>query len=967
MKVLKSVITIIICIVIFLKQGGSQSLPPFNLEVTATPSTCLQNGSLTFTTTSTQINAAITFTITQLSNDTILASNISNTSWSGIVPGYYKVDATQTLDNQSSIASDTAYVSNLFTPLTFTNIIKNEICGNDGGIMLNISGGEFASVAVTNGSTVSFTQDSTNIVNLSAGSYTIEVMDTCGNVKTVSVEVLNTPASITVDQNYNQYKYDLECDQTRYRTGFYPLPGGILKYPLTVDVTVHAPVSAVLGDTIITSVIPNGYILGLVNYSDTIPFYGNGIPYNIDFFVTDGCGNTATNSATINESLFTQTTPLSINCNLGFQQIVNRSYDPIMIEFLEVPVGFDPYVINTNHPGPFNTSFPINYIDSINGIPSGMYKMKIKDACDSITHMVTISKPSLNAANAYVATGCEDGYGGFILISNGNIDTAIIQSGPHAFSNVYPVNVSQYIDDIPLNGTLRLGGLPDGEYEIDIKDSCGDTLRRTVNVVGFVDSSFNYKVIPSCGKFDLYINHSTNYFSESYVAAQPEPLYFLQHYDSSDMRWEFMNDVEYISGTNYGNTYPTLTNKDTTFNIFSSGKFRVLRLTNVTNNGGTINSNNPNALVAYELCEDILVEFSYANDGFQFDSLYSSFCNDTISAVESYTLYGSAQGVAPITFKILEKNNASFILDNGTDSIFTNIEAGIYKIMAADGCGNEFIREIETSNIFQPTIQTDSICDGSVGRLFTQNFPFLNYVWKKEGLFDTLSTSNQLIFDPFVSTINQGTYTLHLTSNVDSFCFNQVLSFTITNDTSNINSGNDLEQMICDNLTQVNLSSYLSGNANSNGQWFFNNSAVYVDQISEYPTSNLSYGDNLFQYVVSGYCELSDTAIINLQLDSCMVPCVEITGKLKLNTPIGGQPGFKLLVFNPDSTIGIVDPAILGVNFNSLQQTQLNQTYQNLNQHELLTQIMEERKILLDKLKQQEEKIQKLSAIINGQ
>ena len=45
-------------------------------------------------------------------------------------------------------------------------------------------------------------------------------------------------------------------------------------------------------------------------------------------------------------------------------------------------------------------------------------------------------------------------------------------------------------------------------------------------------------------------------------------------------------------------------------------------------------------------------------------------------------------GVEPITYKIISKNGEPFIVDNGTDNIFEDLESAVYIIEVRDPCGN---------------------------------------------------------------------------------------------------------------------------------------------------------------------------------------------------------------------------------------------------------------------------------------
>ena len=62
----------------------SLALPDFSLSVSAVDSSCLQNGELQFSVSGTDPDADITYTITRISDNVVLALNISDNMFGGL-------------------------------------------------------------------------------------------------------------------------------------------------------------------------------------------------------------------------------------------------------------------------------------------------------------------------------------------------------------------------------------------------------------------------------------------------------------------------------------------------------------------------------------------------------------------------------------------------------------------------------------------------------------------------------------------------------------------------------------------------------------------------------------------------------------------------------------------------------------------------------------------------------------------
>src|SRR5690606_16128303 len=85
-------------------------LQPFSLEVSATPQTCLGNGTLTFAVSGTNAVASIEYKVYLLPEAEVPVATVTATTLSGLVAGEYLVIATQALNGTSNTASATAVI-----------------------------------------------------------------------------------------------------------------------------------------------------------------------------------------------------------------------------------------------------------------------------------------------------------------------------------------------------------------------------------------------------------------------------------------------------------------------------------------------------------------------------------------------------------------------------------------------------------------------------------------------------------------------------------------------------------------------------------------------------------------------------------------------------------------------------------------------------------------------------------------
>jgi gliding motility-associated-like protein len=132
-----------------------------------------------------------------------------------------------------------------------------------------------------------------------------------------------------------------------------------------------------------------------------------------------------------------------------------------------------------------------------------------------------------------------------------------------------------------------------------------------------------------------------------------------------------------VNGSNYqpGDVPTTddsvsLINNQTTFNLTYSGTFRIVKSFKSFATG-----------VGEQYCLETWKPFTYNMDLTIGDG-YSMGCTGSPNDI----FIEAVNGLAPYTYQITEKDGEPFVVNNGNDPIFTNLEPGIYNFRITDAC-----------------------------------------------------------------------------------------------------------------------------------------------------------------------------------------------------------------------------------------------------------------------------------------
>ncbi len=227
----------------------------------------------------------------------------------------------------------------------------------------------------------------------------------------------------------------------------------------------------------------------------------------------------------------------------------------------------------------------------------------------------------------------------------------------------------------------------------------------------------------------------------------------------------------------------------------------------------------------------------------------------------------NAVGIGQLIYRITQKNNLPFLVNNGANNVFSNLDPAIYNFQIEDSCGNILNYQIEINTSF-PIQIVPNLCENQLSNLAADNYGFLQYEWWKDGAPTTiLSTTNVLTFNPFVSATNSGIYYLKIThiGNPGS-CLNSVKTYTISPLASPM-AGLDNTVNFCGLQNSIILNSYLSGTFDSNGSWQEITTSSGVLSNGIWNASTVNYGIYKFKYVVNGFCASTDEAIITININ----------------------------------------------------------------------------------------------------
>ncbi len=821
------------------------ALAPFALTVTPTAETCTGNGKLTWTTSGTTAGSTIVYAIYKSPNYTTAISSQSTNTLTGLVAGSYRVIATQTLGAETNSQTKDATITLTKVALAYTGAVTHEICGNDGKIVITVTAGTAVTYEITSGPQIFAPQASGTFSGLVGGVYNVKVTDACGDalVKSFTINKFTPVLNIGGSQFSNSLSCGtLQVSQSLSTTG----PGTVNAYPLTVEITAYTPgtlVPVVMApQTLAGSVRYDPYVTNSAAY--TIPFWPNQA-FTYDLKITDACGN-----------VYTKTIPVNINPRLLLQGQPSTCSGVFISMVASNMTATDVFTI-TSAPAAYTgpTTFTVTSFygstsigDANNPIPPGTYSVQVVDACGiTRTSSITVANAVVLPSSQW-SPGCGVGMSSSYLFGPGGVHytSAIVTAAPVAYGPV-PKDVSSLIVNNGAN--VWFENVPAGSYTVQLMDDCGIARTKTFTALGYNPGAVTVDVIQNCSSFDVFLN----------VVGQngAQVSYGLQKWFPASGRWgNPITGVLYTEGDifmTYGAWWPTvqgLNNGVLNAGSALEGTFRIIKQHGY--------DANPVGL-SYKYCIETLKEFTVSYS-MAIDNVTGFHCPGGLTTDVGILATG---GVPPLTYQITSKDGAPFVVNNGTNNLFTGLADGTYSFRVTDNCGNILNQVYDITVLSPPEITPVSLCPGSNGQLAVNGVPYLNFQWWKEGAPSTiLSTAYNLSFTNFNPATDAGTYYVHLTSPSGSSCVDRILSFTVSANPSAPNAGADNTVSVCQSTGGINLIGYLSAGADKYGS-FADASGNAVPGNVWYPNQHPA-ASYTFTYSVNGQCSGTDQSVITV-------------------------------------------------------------------------------------------------------
>jgi gliding motility-associated-like protein len=727
-------------------------LTDFELSVQKTDETCLGNGSIAFTVENATPLATFLFTVYKVPNLSTPISVSSLMNLSSLNAGTYKIIGTQLLGSLTNSKEREVTIENHIVPLTYDIASINNNCSRGGQVKITPTSGTIAAYEIISGPVVRPLQNSNVFNDLPAGTYNIRVFDECGEgvVRTYTLVMDEVELAIS-DATYSDTTTGA-CDSITATSTVSANESGSISYPLTIKYTIHPPDGAAdyvitkrinsgelqmvevsqilplygddryLYDIKVTDACGNVFVknenlvnpkpkvrltfklgncggkylkVSMSNYKAPLqinltstadfdpilfnpmhpgPFDGDETTYGSEtnpvpagdyvIVITDACGRTSTDRLTIEDVL---PEPTVTATNNGCFALVGKIK-------VSVPGANIVAAIITDAPDGYTVNTPQDVSDNIRegklileNMPIGTYKIKITDDCGIVYNIIAEVPPFVEQDfEAIPLSDCTIGIGSVLIKSlNGKLSSLQLVSAPGTFNSRrrLPIDVSS---EISASGQFFMSNLPIGEYIFSGEDVCGVRRTVTITVTGYIPDSDPFVVDSNCGSFDITMADDD--------AVSVEPAYWLQKYDASTGNWVHPSTgVVYTEGSmpDIENSFP-VSNNIVTHNLTFTGKLRVLKsfkaLVNETEQ---------------KTCTYDLGDFEYGML-LKINDIYTISCTEQTNGVYIEAL----NGLQPYTYKITKKDGEDYVVDNGSNNTFSNLEPGIYNFVVEDACHN---------------------------------------------------------------------------------------------------------------------------------------------------------------------------------------------------------------------------------------------------------------------------------------
>jgi len=746
----------VLCFLLFSWVAGAQ----LTVNVAVTDETCPGYGALSLSVSNANPSVPVLYKVYLLPEDTIPIWNSTQTNVPALGDGDYLVVATQELgDGNTSTGQANATIGSLYVPVEF--YISNSVatCSSGTDMTVTVTAGDPATYEIINGPVIVAPQASNVFTNVPSGTYEVRVTDGCGNGFTANhTFTVAEPTVLTLAGPEFPDSTLPSCDSINITyTVSTSSPSGII-YPLTVQMTVTPPGG---GTPDVYNQTINSGNPSLLTINRLIDYYPEA--YAVSISVTDPCGNVYESENTVSRVLNASASASQVSCNGQSLTVnATNLVAPYTISFTSMPAGFDPAAFNGNYPGSYtgptvfgSESNPVplgNYAGTItdacgrtddftrqvtpltppepvvqatnNNCQTQLGRVLLRVPNAQLTSVIMTSAPSaygqatpydvtteINNGGVFTLSGLNPGNYTFNLTDScGNSYTGIvgpvpqfapqepeylpipdctegmgsikitpsitavtITSAPSSFGNALPFNATSNI----FEGDFSMDALPPGNYTFSVDTECQNGYTQTVEILPLSVTANSIEVQPTCNDFSIYTTYESN--------AGDSVNFWLQRYNDTNDSWEHPG-----TGTAYvandvltGDNALPLSQSNTGFT--TTGEFRILRQ-QTSYCMGSLGKTEKN-------CIEEVQEFEFYNL-LGITGIYNRTC-----VGEDFEIEVQATGITPQYELISRDGDTSFYVDNGTNSIFTGLESGLYVLQVTDACGEVRVEQFNIAEL----------------------------------------------------------------------------------------------------------------------------------------------------------------------------------------------------------------------------------------------------------------------------
>ncbi|NRD24115.1 T9SS type B sorting domain-containing protein [Winogradskyella litoriviva] len=811
---------------ILLCQFVNAQLSDFSFSVTTTDESCAGNGSISMEVSGITTGADITYTLFLYPDIITPIAQTSANSFNNLENGDYLVQALQTLDDLQNSQSADAIINDEISVLDFE--IEQGFSGacGDAILIVDILSGNAEFFEIISGPVTVPLQMENTFNSLTEGTYIIRVFDVCGNALTKTYTFLFSDVTFTI-VNEDQPNVLNSCEETTINQIISAGSGSVLSYPITVNYTIS------LIDGSDSTSFSQTYETGSeqeLEISETITNYDNDQAFIIETVVQDGCGDIVSSSEIIDPNPQVTMTPVANVCGSDLIIVTSNMVAPYTLQFIDAPDEFDPSDYNDND-GVYTDSVIVFEQEDL-GLPYGIYSVSVIDACNRVglAEIELIEEPvelNITATNG----GCDALTGQLsVSVPNREIEYAIFNEAPEAYTNAIPDDVSDFIST---SGTLEIDELPKGTYILEIIDNCGSVYIEEIEIPDLEEFDLNVSTSVSCssdvgslriaGSYgtvtSVFVIEAPTAFSQSLPfdyssAIEPAGFFFVDDLPAGDYTIEFtdscgnefmfnqtiesyaygVNDSIYNLQRNCGSfdlgimdTDDSVANQTYWFQKYypESDSWGHPETGVLYNEGDLPNTSNA---IEFENGESLINIFFVGTF-----RLIKAFQSINTPNLEEYCLdiFGEFEvgsdliindvfnlncegGLGPSDILVdvigVPPYNFSIVspinIDNGNDNIFSDLSPGVYEIQVEDSCGSIEVITVNSLDLL-PVVNLGIPSD----------LVICNEEYTNQGIFDLSQQNSQLLGNQNPENF---TITYHL-SQIDADSGNNPISETYEN------------------------------------------------------------------------------------------------------------------------------------------------------------------------------------------